>query len=946
MEDAMRITAHRKSHTLTADDLQIAQRVGYTELLAHGASKHRIFAPWELCSQLPVVSAAPVVAPRSTTNAPDGTDADNSPLALSADDPAKGHAEAHDTDEPPTTLISLQLLSGEKYDLAIDLLTVLTIWDLKQEVGRVHGVPPSSQVLLTADAEGGKGDDDESGLDGLANATSLAEVGVTEGTEFTMMRRDWALTVVDPQDQSTSVLTEEDGKEDGKEKDLRKVVEEHEREDRSPTTALWEVAPQSAFKCNTLSEESQSALSEQEVQVVEKLTGTSTTDLCFDEDAFNLLVREVGQDFKTNNGWDTLAVRALQICTEAHLKYLLQAASTVSRRRPDTDDTDHVRSEDFAVAADVRKEHRPQCFGFGGGAAPAFGGGFGFGAAVPAPAFGAGAGGGLFDAPAAPAFGFAAPAPAFGAGAAGGLFGGAAPAAPAFGGFGFGAAAPAFGASAADLAAEKPRKVHDVELVQKLLQEAQSKEVKDFARNWLQINAEAVRTASGALTPAPAFSFGPAATPVPAPAFGGGFGAPAPAAAFGAGAGGGLFGAPAAPAFGFAAPAPAFGAGAAGGLFGGAAPAAPAFGGFGFGAAAPAPAFGAPAPAAAFGAPAPAFGTAAPAFGAPAPAFGAPAPAFGAPQVAHEIKVLLVGDGGVGKSTFVKRLLTGSFEQRYNPTLGVEVKSIVFKTNRGLINFNCWDCAGQKKFGGLRDGYYIMAQAAIVMFDVTARSTYEHSANWMEDIRRVCGGIPVVLCGNKSEVEDRKVSAEDVQKAKCFENEYYEMSVKSQGVEFFLKEADVSSLEVEEQKEEQKEEQAEEQAEEQKEEQKEEQEEDTEPISTSIMTGGGETFDLGALAPTATVLDVKVKLSEVSDMHEHAQDLYLVDDTRGDDQQLQLKNTLSLRQVQKLAASSAGPLKLCVIAKPKLALHAPFLLLAQRVLGDPDLEFLEEQGPR
>lgn len=68
---------------------------------------------------------------------------------------------------------------------------------------------------------------------------------------------------------------------------------------------------------------------------------------------------------------------------------------------------------------------------------------------------------------------------------------------------------------------------------------------------------------------------------------------------------------------------------------------------------------------------------------------------------------MLVGDGGTGKTTFVKRHLTGEFEKKYVATLGVEVHPLVFHTNRGPIKFNVWDTAGQEKFGGLRDGYYI-----------------------------------------------------------------------------------------------------------------------------------------------------------------------------------------------------------------------------------------------
>jgi small GTP-binding protein len=69
-------------------------------------------------------------------------------------------------------------------------------------------------------------------------------------------------------------------------------------------------------------------------------------------------------------------------------------------------------------------------------------------------------------------------------------------------------------------------------------------------------------------------------------------------------------------------------------------------------------------------------------------------------QQAPEFKLVLVGDGGVGKTTFVKRHLTGEFEKKYNATVGVEVHPLQFQTNRGLIIYNVWDTAGQEKFGG------------------------------------------------------------------------------------------------------------------------------------------------------------------------------------------------------------------------------------------------------
>ena len=71
------------------------------------------------------------------------------------------------------------------------------------------------------------------------------------------------------------------------------------------------------------------------------------------------------------------------------------------------------------------------------------------------------------------------------------------------------------------------------------------------------------------------------------------------------------------------------------------------------------------------------------------------------PQV--QFKLELFGDGGIGKATFVKRLLTGESEKKYEATLGAEVHSLVFHTNRRPDKINVWDTAGSEKFGGLKD---------------------------------------------------------------------------------------------------------------------------------------------------------------------------------------------------------------------------------------------------
>ena len=138
-----------------------------------------------------------------------------------------------------------------------------------------------------------------------------------------------------------------------------------------------------------------------------------------------------------------------------------------------------------------------------------------------------------------------------------------------------------------------------------------------------------------------------------------------------------------------------------------------------------------------------------------------------------------MGDGGVGKTTFVKRHVTGEFDKRYVPTIGVEVRALDFETNYGRWILNCWDTAGQEKFGGLREGYYIGGEAAIIMFDVTQRITYRNVPTWYRDLTRVCENIPIVLCGNKVDCKERAVKPKDIFFHRKRSIQYYDISAKS-----------------------------------------------------------------------------------------------------------------------------------------------------------------------
>ncbi|KAI3900418.1 hypothetical protein MKW92_020256 [Papaver armeniacum] len=166
-------------------------------------------------------------------------------------------------------------------------------------------------------------------------------------------------------------------------------------------------------------------------------------------------------------------------------------------------------------------------------------------------------------------------------------------------------------------------------------------------------------------------------------------------------------------------------------------------------------------------------------------------------------KLVIVGDGGTGKTTFVKRNLTGEFEKKYERD-----SSFDFHTNCGPIRFYCWDTADRRNsyssifclFSNLLNlsvSCSIHGQCAIIMFDVTARLTYKNVPTWHRDLCSICfktsdanavkfsymclgcENIPIVLCGNKVDVKNRQVKAKQVTFHKKKNLQYYEISAKS-----------------------------------------------------------------------------------------------------------------------------------------------------------------------
>jgi GTP-binding nuclear protein Ran len=119
-------------------------------------------------------------------------------------------------------------------------------------------------------------------------------------------------------------------------------------------------------------------------------------------------------------------------------------------------------------------------------------------------------------------------------------------------------------------------------------------------------------------------------------------------------------------------------------------------------------------------------------------------------------KLILIGDAGVGKSTLVKKLKYQYFEKSYVATLGVELFPITFDTNHGKISFSIWDCAGQNKYKGLGEGYYVNSDCIVAMFDLNSKESFTGLKELIESANKVTDGLPLTICANKTDMK-RKV---------------------------------------------------------------------------------------------------------------------------------------------------------------------------------------------
>lgn len=147
-------------------------------------------------------------------------------------------------------------------------------------------------------------------------------------------------------------------------------------------------------------------------------------------------------------------------------------------------------------------------------------------------------------------------------------------------------------------------------------------------------------------------------------------------------------------------------------------------------------------------------------------------------------KIILIGSSGVGKSSILQRYIQKIFNESYASTIGVDffMKSITIGDKS--IKMQLWDTAGTEKFRSITTGYYRGADAAFIVFDLSAKSSFKALNEWIESYYKYSNPDVeknVVLIGNKSDlVEQREVTQEEIDNFTKINNniKYFEASAK------------------------------------------------------------------------------------------------------------------------------------------------------------------------
>ena len=145
-----------------------------------------------------------------------------------------------------------------------------------------------------------------------------------------------------------------------------------------------------------------------------------------------------------------------------------------------------------------------------------------------------------------------------------------------------------------------------------------------------------------------------------------------------------------------------------------------------------------------------------------------------------DLKLLLVGDTSVGKTSILSKYIDDIFEEKAISTIGVEYKVKSLVINGRKIKLRIWDSSGQDRFRSITQSFFRNADGILFIFDLTEINTFEGIKQWLIDSESYDLSIKKILVGNKVDlIEKRKVEKEIIDNfVKRMQLKYYEMSAK------------------------------------------------------------------------------------------------------------------------------------------------------------------------
>ena len=124
-------------------------------------------------------------------------------------------------------------------------------------------------------------------------------------------------------------------------------------------------------------------------------------------------------------------------------------------------------------------------------------------------------------------------------------------------------------------------------------------------------------------------------------------------------------------------------------------------------------------------------------------------------QVPKEIKILLLGESNVGKTSIFKRFIFNKFDKNQGSTIGVDFESKVFKYKNNDYQIRLFDTAGQERFRSITQGYYHMGEGFFIVFDLNNQKSLEAIIKWIESIKENSENPKFIILGNKDDLKDK-----------------------------------------------------------------------------------------------------------------------------------------------------------------------------------------------